>query len=176
MKAAKIVIAGSFVIIVGIIVSTIIVWLNYEKSLSAEEWQRTLSEAAYVGDIALMQKAIVHGADVNKFCCGRTPPLNSAAYQGHIDAVWFLLSQGANVNVGDKFHATPLMEASRNGDIKIVRLLLQQGADPNAIEFMNGSSALDWAHDKPEIIKLLKENGATIEHPGIWEKLTGTQQ
>lgn len=172
MKAAKIVIAGGIVIVV----SAIFVWARYEQSLSPEDWQRTLSEAAYVGDIALMEKAIAHGADVNKFCCGRTPPLNSAAYQGRIEAVEFLISQGANVNVGDKFHGTPLMEASRNGDIEIVRLLLQHGADPNAIEFMNGSSVLDHAHDKPEIIKLLKKSGATVEHPGIWERLTGKHQ
>ncbi len=173
MKAAKIAaITGSIVIVVG----AVFVWENYYKSFSPEEWQMKLSEAAYIGDIALMQKAIAHGADVNKFCCGRIPPLNSAAYQGRIEAVEFLISQGANVNVGDKFHGTPLMEASSNGDIEIVKLLLQHGADPNAIEFMNGSSVLDWAHDKPEIIKLLKESGATIEHPGIWEKLTGKHQ
>lgn len=137
---------------------------------------KKLSEAAGNGDIALMEKAIIHGADINKFCCGRTPPLNEAAGRGHLGAVRFLILRGANVNAGDKFHVTPLMAASGGGDIEIVKLLLQHGADSNAIEFMNGSSVLDWAHDKPEIIKLLKESGATIEHPGIWEKLTGKHQ
>lgn len=173
MKAVKIAtIAGSILIVVG----AIFVWENYYKSFSPEEWQGKLSEAALVGNIPLMKRAIAHGADINKFCCGRTPPLNSAAYQGRIEAVEFLISQGANVNVGDKFHSTPLMEASRNGDIEIVKLLLQHGADPNAIEYMNGSSVLDWAEGKSEIIKVLKENGAVVEHPGIWEKLTGKHQ
>ncbi len=172
MKAVKIAIAGSVVIVVG----AIFVWAKYEKSLSPEDWQRTLSEAAGNGDIALMEKALANGADVNKFCCGRRPSLNEAAGRGHLEAARFLISRGANVNVGDKFRGTPLMEASRYGDIKIVRLLLRQGADPNAIESMNGSSVLDWAEGKPEIIKLLKESGAVIEHPGIWERLTGKHQ
>lgn len=173
MKAVKIVtIAVGLVIVVG----AIFVWAKYEKSLSPEDWQRTLSEAAGNGDIALMEKAISHGAGINKFCCGRTPPLNEAVGRGHLEAVRFLISQGANANGGDKFHVTALMGASSGGHIEIVKLLLQQGADPNAIEFMNGSSVLDWAHDKPEIAKLLKENGAVIEHPGIWERLRGKHQ
>lgn len=169
MKAKKIGIIGSLTMAV----STIMVSANCEKFLSAEDWQKRLSEAACDGNIRLMERAIAHGADVNKFCCGRTPPLNSAAGKGHFEAVQFLISRRANINVGDKFNATPLMEASRGGHIEIVKLLLQHGADPNAVEYMNGSSVLDWADGNPEIINLLREHGAVIEHPGIWERLTG---
>jgi ankyrin repeat protein len=169
MKVKKLGIIGGLTMAV----STIIVSANCEKFLSAEDWQKMLSEAAWDGTIQLMERAIAHGADVNKFCCGRTPPLNSAAGKGHFEAVQFLILRGANINGGDKFNATPLMEASRVGHIEIVKLLLQHGADPNAVEYMNGSSVLDWADDNPEIIKLLREHGAVIEHPGIWERLTG---
>ena len=172
MKSTKNIIFGSLAMMVG----AILVLVSCDRSLSPEEWQKKLSEAAGNGDIGLMEKAIAHGAKVDTFCCGRTPPINEAAGRGHLEAVRFLISRGANVNVGDKFHCTPLMEASRSGDIEIVKFLLQHKADPNATEFMNGSSVLDWADGKPEILKVLKENGAVIEHPGIWEKLTGKHQ
>ncbi len=61
MKAVKIAIAGSVVLVV----SAIFVLTSCEKLLSPEDWQKTLSEAAGNGDIALMEKAIAHGADIN---------------------------------------------------------------------------------------------------------------
>lgn len=172
MKPTKSIIFGNLAMMVG----AILVLVSCDRSLSPEEWQIKLSEAASVGNIPLMKRAIAHGANINKFCCGRNPPLNEAAGRGHLEAVRFLISQGANVNVSAKFLITPLMEASRGGHLQIVKLLLEHQANPNAVEAMEGSSVLDWADGKPEIIKVLKENGAVIENPEIWEKLRGKQQ
>ncbi|MGE0885869.1 MAG: ankyrin repeat domain-containing protein [Blastocatellales bacterium] len=168
----KLAIVTGIVITVGVI-TAVAVMLYSERFLSPDDWQQRLSSAAREGNIQLMKRAIAHGADVNKFCCGMFPPLNSAAMEGHLEAAQYLVSRGANVNIGDKFHGTPLMEASRGGHIEVVRFLLHHGADPNAIEYMNNSSVLDWAEGNPEIIRLLKERGAVIEHPGIWENVSG---
>jgi uncharacterized protein len=167
MKAVKIVIAISLASVVG---AVIIISRYYERSLSPDDWQKRLDDAASAGNIRAMERAIAHGADVNRLCCGRATPLNSAAREGQLEAVQFLISRGADVNGGEKFHVTPLMKACAGGYIEVVKLLLQHGADPNDVEYMNHSSVLDWAENKPEIIKLLKEHGAVIEHPGIGEK------
>lgn len=77
----------------------------------------------------------------------------------------FLDSRQNHVDDRDENGTTPLMVAATKGLLPIVRELLSHGADVNAQDLDNWSAlicATKAGHQ--EIVELLVENGANIEH------------
>ncbi len=75
----------------------------------------------------------------------------------------FLLAEGANVDdapvSGDLKGFTPLIFAARDNKLEIAKLLIEHGADVNARNTYE-QTPLSVAEGKPEMINLLKTNGA----------------
>ena len=91
----------------------------------------SLVSAAHNGNIALVQKLLDEGVDVNiQDNEGYTALILASTYR-HIDIVKLLLNSGANTNFQNNVGETALLLASLRGRTDIARLLLTSGANPN---------------------------------------------
>lgn len=99
-------------------------------SVSAQDQNDELFNAARKGDVAAVKALLDRGVDVNtKFRYGATA-LSYASDKGHLEVVKLLLERKADVNVKDTFYgATPLIWAAEKGHAKIVEALLAAGAE-----------------------------------------------
>ena len=119
----------------------------------------SLQEAAFVGDVILLQALISNDEDINGLddSTGSTA-LRRAVMAGHKDAVEFLISKGANINAG-----TPIQNAVQNGHKGIVEMLIVKGA---VIDVKNeaGNTLLHLAAQEghKDIAELLIEKGIDI--------------
>ena len=91
---------------------------------------------------ATLQTALIHACFFN---------------QSH--SVDLLLSSGAKIDIKSLVGATELMFAAGWGNAHIVDALISKGANVNAKD-NEGKSALDYAHDHPDIVAILKAAGA----------------
>lgn len=89
-----------------------------------------MSEAAFKGDIAMMERLLSKGASVNQHDQYDRTPLHFAAFNGHLEAVRWLIDQKADVNVSGVVNGfTPLFAACENNDLEVAKLLVEAGAD-----------------------------------------------
>jgi serine/threonine-protein phosphatase 6 regulatory ankyrin repeat subunit B len=117
--------------------------------------------AASHGDVALIQRTLAAGANINQAYEYGVTPLMAAALKGQSDAVKCLLAAGANVNARDQIHATALVYAIKSGNKPTILAPLDAGADPT-IEDVAFETALDKAAiylDDPEIVRRLIARG-----------------
>jgi ankyrin repeat protein len=140
------------------------------------------------GYVGIVEDFIKHGLDVN---AGNASALTAASQAGNIDIIKMLLESGIDIEMsggaalaraeafahvhvhklltehGARPQSTDyseLISASGRGDFKAVERLLADGIDPN-IKGPNGR-AIDKAikGDHSQVIKLLLDRGASIEH------------
>lgn len=99
------------------------------SSLSQELW-----DAAWDGDLALMEDCLKRGAEINARVNGSTA-LEAAAYHGKAGACEFLLARGADANAAhEPTGETVLHQAITKRDAertRIVELLVVAGAEVN---------------------------------------------
>ncbi len=109
--------------------------------------------AAIKGQLALAERLIARGADINK--TGWTP-LHYAATGGHLRLIRLLLEHHAYIDAESPNGTTPLMMAAQYGTADAVRLLLEEGADPT-LRNQKKLTALDFAHnsERPEVTDLI---------------------
>lgn len=86
-----------------------------------------LVEACKAADIALVQKLVSEGADINQ--PGKSGPLFYAAHNGHAELIKWLIENGADANGLNGKNSTPLMAAAQQGRLEAVKILLMAGAD-----------------------------------------------
>jgi ankyrin repeat protein len=92
-------------------------------------------------------------------------PLHAAAYSGDAEVARVLLDHGAELedrtNVSG---ATPLIVAAEENRVGVAELLIARGADLT-IPDRDGFTALSqaWAKKRTEMVRLLKQHGATCQ-------------
>lgn len=148
-----------------------------------------LNDAAAIGNIEKVKELIAKGYNVNTRDKDNWTPLHRAILAGHKEIAEFLIANGADVNAKNNIGAIPIMLAAIRDYNDIVEILIKNGAektiyvaaaqgdiesvktmlkkDPNlasALAANDGWSALHWAAymDRPDVIKLLIENGADV--------------
>lgn len=112
-----------------------------------------------------IKKLITSDVSLNISSIDRNP-LITAIRSNNLDAVKLLIEQGANVNQILKLGITPLMVAIEESSKEIINLLLNNAANANA-ERNDGKTPLLIAinsKDNADIMKLLVEHGANINH------------
>jgi len=140
-------------------------WLPVELSFPFyghyEPGTTPLMHAALLGDVALIQKLLTEGADVNGASTNGSTALIYATESGALEAIQSLLAAGADPSKATNDGSTALMTASAGGDLRSVVLLLKAGADPNSQD-AHGYTALSIAKQRNhfEIVSLLKQSGA----------------
>ena len=92
-----------------------------------------LCEAAFEGNIVIIDLLLTEGADPNFASDTDRTPLHCASMAGHEDAVARLLTAGAQPNHKDRDGTQPLHDAAFEGHKGVVELLLAEGADPYAV-------------------------------------------
>jgi cytohesin len=120
-----------------------------------------LGAASTVGDRALAEALLAHGAKISDASTGETP-LHAAIAERHGDVAELLIDKGADVNARNMSQLTPLhflgvyMHAP-----KLAELLIQKGADVNARE-QAGHTPLEVAirAGNAEVAEVLRRHGA----------------
>ena len=84
-------------------------------------WDDELLEAALIGDLIRVQKALEKGANPNTKNKDGWTPLHIAAMDGHVDVVRVLLERGANPRIADNKGLIPLDYAKDS----VIRSLLE---------------------------------------------------
>ncbi|KAL1868907.1 hypothetical protein Daus18300_005743 [Diaporthe australafricana] len=140
-------------------------------------WERAACPPLIVASmygVELVEKLIKHGAKVpgTVAASGLSPLHVALTTHGHksLGLLKALLTNGADINATEDLNYTPLMSAATLGHIESVKVLLAQ-TDPKAdLEVVSsrepGRTALHLAlrDGYPEIVKLLIEAGADIDH------------
>mmetsp|Transcript_16715 Transcript_16715/g.33789 ORF Transcript_16715/g.33789 Transcript_16715/m.33789 type:complete len:193 (-) Transcript_16715:322-900(-) len=116
--------------------------------------------AAKDGELEIVKKMLVQGADVESKCCDESTPLTCAVYNNHLPVARYLVEAAkANTNTQDAFGATPLMYAARNGYQDMVRYLVEEAKANVEARDAHGATALIRASHfgRLEIVKYLVE-------------------
>ncbi|XP_047105176.1 BTB/POZ and MATH domain-containing protein 3-like [Schistocerca piceifrons] len=114
------------------------------RSLSAEERDRRLVQAAEEGAVGELRALIAAGADVGARGWWERTALHWAARRGDVEAARLLVGAGAAVDARSDGGWTPLHVAALNGRAEVAAALLVAGADRGATTG-DGETALDLA-------------------------------
>lgn len=104
-----------------------------------------LEEAVVTGDLALAERLLADGADMEMPDADGQTLLNWAAFHGQADSVRLLARFGADPNARDRYGAGALMGAAATGDITLAEFLIEHGAEADAIGPSWAKAALAYA-------------------------------
>lgn len=114
-------------------------------TLLHEGAQLGLEEAVVTGDLALAEKLLADGADVEMPDADGQTLLIWAAFHGQADSVRLLARFGADLNARDRYGAGALMGAAAIGDLTLAEFLVDHGAKADAVGPSWAQSALAYA-------------------------------
>ena len=122
-----------------------------------DDWRRALGKR----DLAVVERLLPQGVNVNLAAEDGKTALMLAASQARTDLIGALLTAGADVNSTNSRDGTALMYGATSGDVGTMEMLLLHGAAVNA-RASNGWTALMIASAKGyvDIVKLLLAAGA----------------
>lgn len=121
----------------------------------------SLHQAALLGDISAINRAIANRVPIDSKDKSGLTPLAIAAAAGQTEAASVLIINGADVNATDPSGATPLILAVGRTHTKVVKLLLENGANANA-QWIEGCTPLFFATDK-SVAEMLIRAGADVQ-------------
>ena len=159
--------AGMVMIMAGIVSLTFVSCHGSRPAPGSEQTQmrnnEALLDAAGKGQLALVEKLLRDGAQVNASDSGGITALHYAAAGGSLEVVQALLSAGADVNARTKEDVTPLMSAvgSPYSKNEVALALINAGADIDIAD-SNGETALWTAtgESSNQVVEALLKEGA----------------
>jgi len=125
-------------------------------------------------DTEFIKLVLDSGADVNLGDTHGNTPISCVSARGDSETLQLLIDYGGEINTKNSMNVTPLYEAILGNQASIVlefgnkepkleniKILIKAGADVNAV--CNNESILDLAYEieDEEVIKILKDAGAT---------------
>jgi ankyrin repeat protein len=121
----------------------------------------TLTAAAALGDLGLMEAFLERGADLAERTPGFASPLVAACTAGRLEAVRFLLERGAELRPKDAV-VTPVQAAVMNGHVEVVQALLEAGATlEEAAAGLPGACASGFF----PVVEMLVKAGLDLDRP-----------
>ena len=116
-----------------------------EASAKVDGMEADVIAAAWEGEIAVVQKAVEGGVDVNaKDPAGGSSLLNLAAIRGRKDLVAYLIEKGADLESKNNEGNTALYNAAFFCHPEVLKLLIEKGANVNVTD-KQGAKAIDVA-------------------------------
>ncbi len=127
-----------------------------------------LMNAAWHGNIEMMQLFLSHGANPQRSNRNGEQALQLSAWNGHAEAVKWLLGNGAPINRDGNYWGA-LHYAVFNGHTELAKYLIERGANVNA-RSPNGSTPLMMAarEGREDLAKTLLESGADTRAKNDW--------
>lgn len=130
--------------------------------LATSAFADPIHEAAKVGNLTTLRKALAAGADANAKDDNGATPLHWAAGNGHKEIAILLIAKGAEIVVkDDRFGSTPLHWAAARGRVKVVELFMAKGVDVN-VRSKTGNTPQDAAINHKEVAALLRKHGGEL--------------
>jgi ankyrin repeat protein len=128
-----------------------------------------LLQAIDKGDLALVQKLVKEGADIDVELSNGMKPIHVAAATGQADIAEFLLDSGADVNSRSKKGITPLNLALDTQDIDTIKVLLSKeaqysGSDIYGAIFKDHLDIVKLLVNTPELANLTGRKNITLLH------------
>ncbi|MCZ6774400.1 MAG: ankyrin repeat domain-containing protein [Proteobacteria bacterium] len=127
-----------------------------------------IADAAEAGDVKLILRLLLEGADQKAPQADGMTALHWAVYNDDLYMAALLVGAGADVNAVNRYGVPPLSLACTNGNADLVRGLLSSGADPNG-SLRGGETVLMTAArtGNLEVVEALLAEGAD---PGARER------
>lgn len=124
---------------------------------------RQFRDALENGDLALLEKLVGQGVDVNDISYG-TPAANIVAARGYFGCLQYLVEQGANFHGKSDDKWTALHSAIQNGYLDCAKYLIGKGADIRA-KTGSGYTVLHCSamHGHLDCIQYLMEQGVNTQ-------------
>ena len=124
--------------------------------------EQALWEAAYLGNLAEVQRLVTAGAAVDAADVENRTSLMWTVFNGHTPVAGYLLEKGAAVDNKDASGRTALMYASSGPFAETVELLLDEGAQVNVQGTLEGFTALMTAaaEGQIDVVRILLVHGA----------------
>ncbi len=138
-------------------------WAYCHSSETQTRWKRALRDAVVAGDIALIDRQIERGLDINDPV---DDDLRSVLHIVEDPAIaQHLIARGANPNALNRKEYTPLMEAVLQDRVEIMQVLIDADADLNHVSPGHQSTALILADSQGHqaAADLLRQAGAVDE-------------
>lgn len=143
--------------------------LNVDFAPQSQRAANDVWDAAFVGDVDMVKKAVADGLDVNaRNPVSGDPLLFTAALMGHTDIIAFLLDKGADINVQNREGNTSLHAAAFLGRAEAAELLLKHGINVHVRNIQGGTAmdnaTLDWDTTQAilNIIRVIAVNKAEV--------------
>ncbi|GAW17393.1 hypothetical protein ANO14919_068500 [Xylariales sp. No.14919] len=134
------------------------------KYLGQQDLDMALQEAAYGGNLEMIQLLLDRGACVNAKSERLGSPILAAAHTGHAAAVGLLLDSGADINTQHSRFGSALRIAVEDGNFYLVKLLVSHGADVNLPGIVETIPKKHW-RGGIQILEYLLDSGLNINNP-----------
>jgi ankyrin repeat protein len=138
--------------------------VSYALTLGWNGLQRPdLVQAIQARDLALVQRMLAEGTDVNQPTPQGATPLHFAARSGQMTITRLLLRQGADPLAVYQSEWMPLHFAAKGGHVDVAKLLLEHGAPVNGLEGKIAPLHIAVQEHQRRMASFLLGQGATIQ-------------